>query len=134
MSGKLKGISTPASNVIGNIAKWGGRGLIVLGAIENFNDYNSEYHNTERAISYSAVATGIGIAAGAVGTGFVATVAAPVVGAVVVGAAVGMGVKATYDNNFLGTRDAINFVGDKINDVGKTFRQPLKSLKGVFGW
>lgn len=149
LSGKLKGISNPASDAIGTIAKWGGRGLIALGAIENFNDYNAEYHNTGRAISYSAVATGIGIAAGTVGsavggavavgfgaaaTGFVATVAAPVVGAVVVGAAVGIGVKAAYDNNFLGTRDAINFVGDKINDVGKAFSNPLKSLKGAFGW
>ncbi|QDK71380.1 hypothetical protein [Lactococcus protaetiae] len=139
----------PSSDVIGNVAKWGGRGLIALGAIENFNEYNAEYHNTGRAISYSAVATTIGVAAGTVGsavggaialgvgaaaTGFVATVAAPVVGAVVVGVAVGIGVKAAYDSNFLGTRDAINFVGDKINDVGKAFSNPLKSFKGAFGW
>ena len=149
LSGKLKGIPDSTSDSIGSFAKWGGRGLVALGAVENFNDYNAEYHNTGRAISYSTVATIAGVVAGTVGsavggaivvglgaaaTGFIATVGAPVVGAVVVGAAVGIGVKAAYDSNFLGTRDAINFVGDKINDVGKAFSNPLKSFKGAFGW
>ena len=161
LSGKLKGVSESASNSIGSFAKWGGRGLVALGAVENFNDYNAEYHNNGRALVYSGISTtasywvagtigvSVGTVAGAaVTTGLVSAgaiaaggvvaagiaIAAPVAGAIVVGVAAGMVVKAAYDGNFLGTKDAVNFLGDKVNDIGKAFSSPLKSFKGAFGW
>lgn len=149
VSGKLKRISNERSNFIGSSAKWGSRALVALGAYDNYKEYDAEYHNTGRALSYSATATAAGFAAGTVGsaaggaiavglgataTGFIATIGAPVVGAIVVGAATTIAIKSAYDSNFLGLKDGVDFVGDKINDVGKALSNPLKSLKGAFGW
>lgn len=166
MSGKLKGMSNTTSKFIGTGAKWGSKILVGLGAVENYKEYNAKYHNTGRAVVYSAVSTaasygagGIGVTVGTAAAGFavssgmiaggtalaaVATVALPVAGAIVVGAAAGMAVKALYDN-VKPFRDTINEVGDFLNDsvnnikntakdVGKTLSNPLKSLKGAFGW
>ncbi|MBK0084291.1 hypothetical protein IAE51_10320 [Lactococcus sp. S64] len=166
LSGKLKGVSNPVSKVIGTGAKWGSKLLVGLGAVENYNEYNAEYHNGGRAMVYSGVSTaasywagGIGASVGTAAAGFavssgmiaggtalaaVATVALPVAGAIVVGAAAGMAVKALYDN-VKPVRDVINGAGDFLNDagnnikntakeVGKALNNPLKSLKGAFGW
>ena len=61
-----------------------------------------------------------------------ATVAAPIAGAVVVGAAVSVGVKALY-KNVKPFRQAVDSVGDIINDVGRAFKNSSKSIKGGFG-
>ena len=135
LSGKLKGLSGTASKAIGFIAKWGGRGLIALGAYEEAKEYYNEYHNVGRAISYSTVATGAGVLAGmAVGAAFAG---APfIVGlgaAVVVGAAVSVGIKALY-KNVKPFRDVVDGAGDILNGVGKALSNSLSSLKGAFGW
>ena len=135
LSGKLKGLSGTASKAIGFIAKWGGRGLIALGAYEEATEYYNEYHNVGRAISYSTVATGAGVLTGmAVGAAFAG---APfIVGlgaAVVVGAAVSVGIKALY-KNVKPFRDVVDGAGDILNGVGKTLSNSLSSLKGAFGW
>ena len=135
LSGKLKGLSGTASKEIGFIAKWGGRGLIALGAYEEATEYYNEYHNVGRAISYSTVATGAGVLTGmAVGAAFAG---APfIVGlgaAVVVGAAVSVGIKALY-KNVKPFRDVVDGAGDILNGVGKTLSNSLSSLKGAFGW
>ena len=135
LSGKLKGLSGTASKAIGFIAKWGGRGLIALGAYEEATEYYNEYHNVGRAISYSTVATGAGVLTGmAVGAAFAE---APfIVGlgaAVVVGAAVSVGIKALY-KNVKPFRDVVDGAGDILNGVGKTLSNSLSSLKGAFGW
>ncbi|EKK5254008.1 hypothetical protein KI126_002542 [Enterococcus faecium] len=156
---KLKGISNPASQAIGNVAKWGSRGLFALGAYTNFEEYNVEYHNTGRAIVYSGVSTlaswaaggagvaigttvGTAVTSGLISAGAIASggllasgiaIAAPVAGAVVVGAAVGVAVKAAYEH-IKPIKDTVDFLGDKINDIGKAFSSPLKSFKGVFRW
>ena len=135
LSGKLKGLSGTASKAIGFIAKWGGRGLIALGAYEEATEYYNEYHNVSRAISYSTVATGAGVLTGmAVGAAFAG---APfIVGlgaAVVVGAAVSVGIKALYKNVKL-FRDVVDGAGDILNGVGKALSNSLSSLKGAFGW
>ncbi|GAX48472.1 hypothetical protein FACS1894193_13900 [Bacilli bacterium] len=31
-------------------------------------------------------------------------------------------------------RDGVNAIGDGINKIGKVVSNPLKSLKGAFGW
>lgn len=166
LSGKLKGISNPVSDGIGAFAKWGGRGLVMLGAVENYNEYNVKYHNKGRAIAYSGVATaasywagslgasiGTAVAGAAVSSGMlaggtaltaVAAVALPVAGAIVAGAVAGIAVKALYDNvkpvrDFVnGAGDMLNEAGNKVKDavtnVGKAFSNPVKSLKGCFGW
>ena len=135
LSGKLKGLSGTASKAIGFIAKWGGRGLIALGAYEEATEYYNEYHNVGRAISYSTVATGAGVLTGmAVGAAFAG---APfIVGlgaAVVVGAAVSVGIKALY-KNVKPFRDVVDGAGDILNGVGKALSNSLSSLKGAFGW
>ncbi len=135
LSGKLKGLSGTASKAIGFIAKWGGRGLIALGAYEEAKEYYNEYHNVGRAISYSTVATGAGVLTGmAVGAAFAG---APfIVGlgaAVVVGAAVSVGIKALY-KNVKPFRDVVDGAGDILNGVGKALSNSLSSLKGAFGW
>ena len=135
LSGKLKGLSGTASKAIGSIAKWGGRGLIALGAYEEATEYYNEYHNVGRAISYSTVATGAGVLTGmAVGAAFAG---APfIVGlgaAVVVGAAVSVGIKALY-KNVKPFRDVVDGAGDILNGVGKALSNSLSFLKGAFGW
>ena len=135
LSGKLKGLSGTASKAIGSIAKWGGRGLIALGAYEEAAEYYNEYHNVGRAISYSTVATGAGVLTGmAVGAAFAG---APfIVGlgaAVIVGAAVSVGIKALY-KNVKPFRDVVDGAGDILNGVGKALSNSLSSLKGAFGW
>ena len=135
LSGKLKGLSGTASKAIGFIAKWGGRGLIALGAYEEAKEYYNEYHNVGRAISYSTVATGAGVLTGmAVGAAFAG---APfIVGlgaAVVVGAAVSVGIKALY-KNVKPFRDVVDGAVDILNGVGKALSNSLSSLKGAFGW
>lgn len=146
LSGKLKSISNPANKMIGNVVTWGGRSLIALGAVQNFNDYNLEYHNKGRAFVYGSVVTlaswGAGVVGSAVG-GFVAsafagtvlassaTVALPIVGAVAVGAAVAVGTKKLY-KHCKPFKNIVDGMGDKINNIGKTISSPLKSLKGAF--
>ena len=145
VTSKLKSLSNPASKVIGNVAKWGGRGLIALGAYEEFKEFNNEYDNVGRAITYSAVATGVGVGAGAV---VGAVVGGPLLvgigAAVVAGAVVSVGVKALYNNfkpfkNLVDdTGDALNNAGNKIKEgvgkLGRAMENPLSSLKGAFGW
>jgi len=166
LSGKLKGVSNSASKYIGTGAKWGSKLLVGLGALENYSEYNAEYHNSGRGMVYSGVSTaasywagGIGASVGTAAAGFavssgmiasgtalaaVATVALPVAGAIVAGAAAGMAVKALYDN-VKPVREIVNGAGDFLNDagnnikntaknVGKALSNPLKSLKGAFGW
>ena len=58
--------------------------------MKNLDKYNDEHHNVGRAITYSAVATGVGVAVGAV-VGGPALVG--IGAAVVVGAAVSVGKK-----------------------------------------
>ncbi|MBO0440299.1 T7SS effector LXG polymorphic toxin [Candidatus Enterococcus ikei] len=145
VTSKLKSVSNPASKAIGNVAKWGGRGLIALGAYEEFREFNNEHHNVGRAITYSAVATGVGVAAGAVVGAVVGGPALVGIGAAVVaGAVVSVGVKAAYNNfkpfkNLVdGTGDALNSAGNKIKEgvgkLGRAMGNPLGSLKGAFGW
>ncbi|MBO0468359.1 hypothetical protein JZO73_12560 [Enterococcus plantarum] len=158
LTSKLRKVPNSTSKAIGNVAKWGGKGLFVLGAYSEFKDFYGENHNVGRALTYSMIATTAGYVAGTVGsavagslavtagaaaTGFIATVAAPVAGAVVVGAAVAVGVKAVYNNwkpfkdTVDGIGDSLNNVGSKVkdglNNVGKALTNPLKSLKGAFG-
>ena len=135
LSGKLKGLSGTASKAIGFIAKWGGRGLIALGAYEEATEYYNEYHNVGRAISYSTVATGAGVLTGmAVGAAFAGAPFIVGLGAtVVVGAAVSVGIKALY-KNVKPFRDVVDGAGDILNGVGKTLSNSLSSLKGAFGW
>ncbi|GHU39337.1 hypothetical protein FACS1894192_12630 [Bacilli bacterium] len=159
LTGKLKGISNPASQVIGNVAKWGSRGLVAFGAYNSFKDYNAEYHNVGRGMVYSGVSTaaswaaggagvaigttvGAAVTSGLVGAGVIASgglvaagiaIAAPVAGAVVIGVAAGAVVKAAYDH-VKPFRDGVNAIGDGINKIGKVVSNPLKSLKGAFGW
>ena len=142
LSGKLKGLSGTASKAIGFIAKWGGRGLIALGAYEEATEYYNEYHNVGRAISYSTVATGAGVLTGmAVGAAFAGAPFIVGVGAtLVVGAAVSVGIKALYKNVkpfrdvVDGAGDILNGAGDILNGVGKALGNSLSSLKGAFGW
>ena len=146
LSGKLKSISNPANKMIGNVVTWGGRSLIALGAVQNFNDYDLEYHNKGRAFVYGSAVTlaswGAGVVGSAVGgvaasafAGTVlassATVALPIVGAVAVGAAVAVGTKKLY-KHCKPFKNIVDGVGDKINNIGKTISSPLKSLKGAF--
>ena len=135
LSGKLKGLSGTASKAIGFIAKWGGRGLIALGAYEEATEYYNEYHNVGRAISYSTVATGAGVLTGmAVGAAFAGAPFIVGVGAaVVVGAAVSVGIKALY-KNVKPFRDVVDGAGDILNGVGKALSNSVSSLKGAFGW
>ena len=135
LSGKLKGLSGTASKAIGSIAKWGGRGLIALGAYEEAAEYYNEYHNVGRAISYSTVATGAGVLTGmAVGAAFAGAPFIVGVGAaVVVGAAVSVGIKALY-KNVKPFRDVVDGAGDILNGVGKALSNSLSSMKGAFGW
>ena len=145
LTSKLKSVSNPASKVIGNVAKWGGRSLVALGAYEEFREYNDEHHNVGRAITYSAVATGVGVAVGAAVGAVVGGPALVGIGAAVIaGAAVSVGIKAAYNNfkpfkNLVdGTGDALNNAGNKIKErvgnLGKAVGNPLSSLKGAFGW
>ena len=135
LSGKLKGLSGTASKAMGFIAKWGGRGLIALGAYEEATEYYNEYHNVGRAISYSTVATGAGVLTGmAVGAAFAGAPFIVGVGAaVVVGAAVSVGIKALY-KNVKPFRDVVDGAGDILNGVGKALSNSVSSLKGAFGW
>lgn len=148
LTGKLKGTSSTASKIIGNTAKWGGRGLVVFGAYQEAKEHYNEYRTIGRAISYSAVATGLGYVAGTIGasiggavavglgatsTGLIATFAAPLVGAVVVGALASVAVTALY-SNVKPFRKAVDWVGDRINDMGRVFSDSLGKTKGVFLW
>lgn len=135
LTSNLRKVSKSTSNVIGQGAKWAGRGLIALGAWQNGKDFYDEHHNVGRAISYSAVSTTAGYGLGAlVGVGL-ATVGAPValgfVSSVVVGAAISTGVKYAY-NNFKPLKVGVDFVGDGINSIGKGIKNSFKSLKGTF--
>lgn len=144
LSGKLKGMSSTASKFLGHVAKWGGRGLVAWGAYEEGKEHYEKYHNVGRAFAYGITAGAAGWGAGIVGSAVagslvtgvgltgLATVAAPIAGAVVVGAAVSVGVKALY-KNVKPFRQAVDSVGDIINDVGRAFKNPLKSIKGGFG-
>ncbi|MEY8462309.1 hypothetical protein [Streptococcus merionis] len=148
LTGKLKGISATTSKAIGQVAKWGGRGLIAFGAYEEAKDYYEKHRDVGCAISYSALATGAGYVAGTVGasiggaiavglgaasTGLIATFAAPLVGAVVVGTLTSVAVKALY-NNVKPFRNAVDSVGDGINKVVNAFSDSLANIKGVFSW
>ena len=148
LSGKLKGLSSTTSKVIGASAKWGGRGLVAFAAYQEAKDYYEETGNIGRSISYSSVVTGVGYVAGTVGasiggsiavglgaasTGLVATFAAPLVGAVVVGAIASVAVIALY-KNVKPFREAVDWVGDGINKIGNAIQSSIGSLKGAFGW
>ena len=141
LTSTLKKIPNSTSKVLGNVAKWGGRGLVALGMWSEGSDHYKEYHNVGRAVSYGLTARTAGWVAGlAVGS---ALAGAPVVvgifGAVAVGAAVSVGVKALYKNVkpfravVDGAGDLLNGIGKGISNIGKSFSNPLKAIKGVFG-
>lgn len=135
------------STVVGKSAKWGGRGLVALGYIDEASDYYKEYHNVGRSVSYAAVSGTVGLGAGVVGSSFVggvvagvgitglAATAAPLIGAVAIGAAATVGVKALYENvkpvnNVINTTgDVINSESKKLRKIGKSFRDLLNFKK-----
>lgn len=136
------------TNAIGYIAKWGGRGLVALGAYQEAKDHYEKHRDVGRTISYSAVATGsehvagtigasiggsIAVGLGTVSTGLIATFAAPLVGAVVVGTLASVAVTALY-NNVKPFRDAVDWIGDGVNTIGNAFSNSLDSIQGVFSW
>ena len=140
LTSTLKKIPNSTSKVLGNVAKWGGRGLVGLGMWSEGSEHYQEHHNVGRAVSYGLTAGTAGWVAGlAVGS---ALAGAPVVvgifGAVAVGAAVSVGVKALYKNVkpfravVDGAGDLLNGIGKGISNIGKSFSNPLKSIKGVF--
>lgn len=135
LSGKLKGMSNTASKFLGHAAKWGGRGLVAWGAYEEGKEHYEKYHNVGRAFTYGITAGAAGWGAGAI-VGM-ATVGAPllvsIAATITVGAAVSVGVKALY-KNVKPFRQVVDGVGDIINDVGRAFKNPLKSVKRAFGW
>ncbi len=147
MSGSLKKMTGTMSTVVGKSAKWGGRGLVTLGYIDEASDYYKEYHNIGRSVSYAAVSGTVGLGAGVVGSSFVggvvagvgitglAATAAPLIGAVAIGAAATVGVKALYENvkpvnNVINTTgDVINSENKKLRKIGKSFRDLLNFKK-----
>ena len=150
LTSTLKKIPNSTSKVLGNVAKWGGRGLVALGMWSEGSDHYKEHHNVGRAVSYGVTAGTAGFLAGKavgaiVGSAFAgaATGLLPIVvgvgAAVVVGSAVSVGVKALYKNVkpfravVDGAGDLLNGIGKGISNIGKSFSNPLKAIKGVFG-
>lgn len=56
LTSTLKKIPNSTSKVLGNVAKWGGRGLVALGMWSEGSDHYKEYHNVGRAVSYGLTA------------------------------------------------------------------------------
>jgi prophage DNA circulation protein len=155
LCGKLKGLTPIVSKRIMAGVKLGGRSLTGLNAVLSFKEHYDDYHNVERAASYSAFVTGAGVAASAVvglvvtgssvttalagtviaGTALatVAAFALPVVAGAIAAVAVGYAVKAAYDNckPFKGFVDGIgDRVGGYISNLGDALSSKTSTQKG----
>ncbi|HEM3571019.1 T7SS effector LXG polymorphic toxin [Streptococcus suis] len=115
---------------------------------------NLQNENVGRAFLHTAVTTvattiGVevvttGLVAASVGTGFASTVATglvamnPVGLAVVTTIGVGLAVNFAYNSNFLGVKDIVNDMGDRmtenLEDIGQALSSGWDSLTGAFGW
>ncbi|MEX2785722.1 hypothetical protein AB3331_11245, partial [Streptococcus sp. H49] len=135
VSGYLRKVTPKFSKAIG----WGSRigigALVALDYYSEFKDYNDTYHNTGRAVAYSAIAGTAGVVAGlAVGAAF----SGPVIGtlaAVGAGYAVSKGIRTLYEN-CTPFKNTVDSVGDGLskatNDIGNCINGAFSSLKGAF--
>lgn len=127
----LKGAKMKASGgTVSSIGKVGGWILAGIGFGIGIRDDLDTGSTVGEAISHNLVSTGIGVGAGTLTTGIISVVASStpvgwaIVGSALVGTAAVQGFEWAYDNNFLGLKDGLDWVGKQIDlgvDAAKEF-------------
>ncbi|UQS84172.1 T7SS effector LXG polymorphic toxin [Bombilactobacillus thymidiniphilus] len=148
-TGSLKGMKNSFSEGLGVAAKKGikviDKGFDALDFYNTYKDFNDDNHNKNigRGVVYSGAVTGGSILAGVgidsavdglIGLGVVATLPEDLVtGAVVLsGVGIAYGADYLYKNNKT-VRNAVNWTGDRVDDVGNSVKKDWKSATSWTG-